>query len=147
MKIKTIPNLVTLLRLILIPIIIYLIFSGKTKQGIFLFIFAVLLDKLDGVLARKLKQATYFGGMFDALTDTILIFSTIFSLYLKNIINLDYLWILILPKIITFILLVTINKRKYKATIFSRCTSLLLYIIIPMFLLDFHETTIKILIL
>lgn len=145
MKKLTIPNIITFARLILIPIIIYFILSQRTKIALILFIISIFSDMFDGFLARRLKQATYYGGIFDALTDTILIFSTVTALFLTNQLQLKFLLLLISPKIITFILLSISNKKRFKTTIYSRLSSLAIYITIPLILLNFNNATIKIL--
>ena len=55
-KIFTIPNILTLLRLLSSPVIFYLIWINKRNTAFFLFILAVLSDKADGFIARKKKQ-------------------------------------------------------------------------------------------
>ena len=102
-EIKTIPSIVTLIRFLLIPVIIYLIIKENIMLAVTIFLIAVISDKIDGYLARKLKQETYYGGMFDAFTDTLMIFSIAITLAVKEYFSLILLFILISPKIITFI--------------------------------------------
>lgn len=45
------------------------------KSALLLFLVAVITDGLDGFLARKLGQQTWFGALFDALTDKVMIIS------------------------------------------------------------------------
>ncbi|MBI2148415.1 CDP-alcohol phosphatidyltransferase family protein [Candidatus Woesearchaeota archaeon] len=132
----TIPNFITLFRFLLIPFILYFIVKDKMIIVIILFLITTLSDMFDGFLARKLKQSSYYGGMFDAFTDTILILSTITFTYLTNHISGIILLILLAPKIITFLFLTFLYKGEYKPTIFSRLSSLFFYISIPIFLLD-----------
>ena len=138
-KLKIIPNIITLIRLILIPVITYLILINKTTLALIFFLIAVLSDRLDGYLARKLKQETYYGGVFDALTDGLMIFFVLITFYITKYFSLVFLLILIAPKIITFLLSIILNKKKYRPTTYSRLTSLLLYIILPFFLLGVNE--------
>lgn len=134
-ELNTIPSIVTLIRFLLIPVIIYLVAKDQIMLALVIFIIAVASDKIDGYLARKLKQETYYGGMFDAFTDTVMIFSVAIMLAVKEYMPLVILLILLAPKILTFILLATVNKREYKPTIFSRLTSGMLYIIVMLILL------------
>ncbi len=144
MKVKTIPNLVTLLRLFLTPFIIYFILSSKIKYALILFIIATLSDKLDGFLARKLKQATKFGVLFDNLTDAVLLFSALIVLHLEGYLSLKYLMILLTPKIITFII-GALQKRSYQSTIYSKLTSVILYAVVIILMINANMLTIKIL--
>lgn len=141
-----IPNLITLFRLLTIPFVLYFILVDKIYIAVTLFAISALSDKLDGEFARRLKQTSYWGGWFDAFTDSILILSTILFGYLTNHITLKLLIILFLPKIISYLFLLFLYDGKYKATIFSRWSSVIFYILIPVFLLDIHQLVIYILI-
>jgi phosphatidylglycerophosphate synthase len=71
-KINTIPNFLTLSRIIILIIMWFFFFKEqKTTIGILLII-ALSTDFLDGFLARKLNQETKFGAKFDSIADNIL---------------------------------------------------------------------------
>ena len=70
----TIPNLLTLLRVGLIPVLVvmyYLPMSGLYVAGIF--ILAGLTDWLDGYLARTLAQTSKFGEFLDPVADKLMV--------------------------------------------------------------------------
>ena len=69
----TIPNVLTMLRLILIPVFVVLFFSGQRKAALAVFVAASLTDMLDGFLARRLNQITDFGKLFDPLADKLMV--------------------------------------------------------------------------
>ena len=69
----TIPNVLTMIRLILIPVFVVLFFSGLRKAALAVFVAASLTDMLDGYLARKLNQITDFGKLFDPLADKLMV--------------------------------------------------------------------------
>ncbi|MCX6780727.1 MAG: CDP-alcohol phosphatidyltransferase family protein [Candidatus Magasanikbacteria bacterium] len=71
------PNAVTLLRLILIPFVVYVNYIGMYRIGMPLFLFAAFTDAVDGSLARTRGQITNFGKLFDPLADKLLIGSMI----------------------------------------------------------------------
>lgn len=74
-QLTQLPNLLSLLRLLLIPFIAFFIVGGSEKTYpylLFLFFFSVLLDFFDGFLARKLSQITRLGKMMDPLADKLL---------------------------------------------------------------------------
>ena len=134
--IYTIPNFITLFRLLLIPFILYFIVKDRIIIVVTLFTITTLSDMLDGMLARKLKQSSYYGGMFDAITDTTLILSTSLFGFLTGKISLLLLILLFAPKTITFLILTLLHKAEYKPTIFSRLSSVFFYISLPLILLD-----------
>ena len=69
----TIPNVLTILRMILIPVFVVLFFRGHKMAALGVFCAASLTDMLDGYLARKLNQITDFGKLFDPLADKLMV--------------------------------------------------------------------------
>ena len=69
----TIPNVLTIIRMILIPVFVVLFFKGHKIAALCVFCAASLTDMLDGYLARKLNQITDFGKLFDPLADKLMV--------------------------------------------------------------------------
>ena len=69
----TVPNMLTMIRLLLIPVFAALFFSGRKTAALAVFCAASLTDMLDGYLARKLNQITNFGKLFDPLADKLMV--------------------------------------------------------------------------
>ena len=69
----TIPNVLTIIRMILIPVFVVLFFRGYKIAALCVFCAASLTDMLDGYLARKLNQITDFGKLFDPLADKLMV--------------------------------------------------------------------------
>ena len=75
------PNLVTLLRILLIPLIVGIFYlpdawlsaEGKNIAATAVFIVAAITDWLDGYLARKLNQMSAFGAFFDPVADKLVV--------------------------------------------------------------------------
>ena len=70
------PNLLTILRVLLIPVFVGLFYFPSTKSNMIaalVFVIAALTDMLDGYLARKLKQTTKFGAFLDPVADKIMV--------------------------------------------------------------------------
>ena len=68
-----IPNVLTMIRLILIPVFVVLFFNNQKMAALAVFCFASFTDFLDGFLARKLNQITDFGKLFDPLSDKLMV--------------------------------------------------------------------------
>jgi len=76
----TLPNKLTILRIILIPIFVvlfFLPFDGLKFAALGVFVLASLTDMLDGYLARKLKQITTLGKFLDPIADKMLVVSAL----------------------------------------------------------------------
>jgi len=71
------PNLLTLLRLVIIPFIVITVVGGNYRWALGLFVLAGISDFFDGMLARMLKQRTKLGQFLDPIADKMLL-STLF---------------------------------------------------------------------
>ena len=87
-NIKNIPNLLTLMRVILSFVLIYIVFNGASLWTIaIVFAIAALTDAADGYIARRFKMETNFGRVFDITADRILMISIIIALISYLLIN------------------------------------------------------------
>ncbi len=74
------PNLLTLLRIVLIPIFIaayHLPYRWAPLLAMLLFVLAALTDWLDGYLARRLNQSSPFGAFLDPVADKLMVASAL----------------------------------------------------------------------
>ena len=71
----SIPNLITLGRVIFIPIIFWLLVSGQTRAAFLLFLLAGITDAVDGWLAKRWNMQTELGAYLDPMADKLLIVS------------------------------------------------------------------------
>ena len=76
-RFRTAPNLLTLLRICLVPLLVAAVADNHYALGLGLFVVAGLTDLLDGFLARLLKQYTMLGQYLDPVADKLLL-STLF---------------------------------------------------------------------
>lgn len=74
------PNSLSVLRLLMIPLIVYSFIANNFVAALLLFIAAALLDVLDGTLARSRQQFSRWGLVLDPLADKLLIISVILML-------------------------------------------------------------------
>jgi CDP-diacylglycerol---glycerol-3-phosphate 3-phosphatidyltransferase len=81
---KHIPNALTILRFLLVPVFVYFLFTCRCEHSILisLIIFAVasLTDYVDGYLARKWQVISDFGKIMDPLADKLLVISALIGL-------------------------------------------------------------------
>jgi cardiolipin synthase (CMP-forming) len=75
-----IPNLITLGRIILVPIVVWAITSGEMLAAFALFLAAGISDAVDGFLAKRFHMASELGAYLDPLADKALIVSIYVSL-------------------------------------------------------------------
>lgn len=80
----TIPNYLTLLRIILVPVFVMFLLKHKQTEAFLVFLAAGLTDVLDGLAARIWHQHSVAGLWLDPLADKLLIFSSFFLLSLPD---------------------------------------------------------------
>ena len=68
-----VPNVLTMLRLALIPVFVVLFCTGRDKWALITFIVASVTDFLDGYIARKHNLITAFGKLMDPLADKVMV--------------------------------------------------------------------------
>ena len=89
----SIPNLITLGRIFLVPFVVWAIASGRMQFAFLLFLVAAVSDGVDGFLAKRFGMKTELGAYLDPLADKILIVSIYVTLGITQVIPL---WIVIL---------------------------------------------------
>jgi cardiolipin synthase len=69
------PNLITMARILSVPLIVWAITSGQMLPAFIIFLAAGVSDAVDGFLAKRFNMATELGAMLDPLADKALIVS------------------------------------------------------------------------
>ena len=89
----SIPNLITLARILLVPVVVWAIATSQIRLAFLLFLAAGISDAVDGFLAKRFGMKTELGAYLDPLADKVLIVSIYVSLGITGVIPL---WIVIL---------------------------------------------------
>ena len=71
--ILTIPNILTFMRMGLIPVFVSLVYYGYSKWALAVFLIAGISDGIDGFLARKFKQESELGTIIDPIADKLVV--------------------------------------------------------------------------
>jgi cardiolipin synthase len=87
-RILTIPNLISLVRLMAIPVFLYLVWIEEDLIGFLVLVGAVLTDFVDGLVARKLGQVSKLGQFLDPLADRLFIAAAVVALAMREVIPL-----------------------------------------------------------
>ncbi len=99
---KHVPNILTVIRLLLIPLIIFYIFTGNYILAFIFFTISGITDIADGLIARKFNLVSNFGKLMDPLADKLTQIATLASLVLTDIIPI---WILLVVFFKEFIMI------------------------------------------
>lgn len=80
LKLLNIPNFITVVRVILVPVVFWLLITDQKQLAFILFIIAGLSDAVDGYLAKNFGWQTELGAYLDPLADKLLIVSIFIAL-------------------------------------------------------------------
>ncbi|MBN2653529.1 MAG: CDP-alcohol phosphatidyltransferase family protein [Nitrospirae bacterium] len=83
MKVWTLPNAITIFRIVIIPVFVIMLVYSKYSSALFFFVLAGLSDLFDGLLARIKGQGSELGAFLDPLADKLLLLTSliIFTIY------------------------------------------------------------------
>ena len=82
----SVPNIITLFRILLVPTVVWAIGVGETQLAFWLFLTAGVSDALDGFIAKRFGMQTELGAYLDPLADKALIVSIYITLAIVGII-------------------------------------------------------------
>lgn len=82
----TLPNIITLMRLFMVPLIVWALLSDQMALAFGVFVLAGISDAVDGTIARYFNQQSEFGTVLDPIADKIMLVSVFVGLtYLGHI--------------------------------------------------------------
>lgn len=93
MNILTLPNQITILRMVLTPIFLVAFVTGHARWAFGLFVFAAITDALDGIIARAFKQKSKLGAYLDPMADKMLLMTGFAALTMVETLNPFPVWI------------------------------------------------------
>ena len=117
---KNTPNILTTIRLFLVPVFYFIYFSNLEQAHLFaliIFIFAGFTDFLDGYIARKYNLITPFGTVFDPLADKLMLLTALLSLYIDQYVPFWVLLIMLVKELFMICTGVYLYLRKEKLII------------------------------
>lgn len=88
-----IPNILTTVRLIFVPIFAFLVLGGHPAAAAVVFTLSGVTDIIDGYIARKYQMITDFGKVYDPFVDKLMQITAVVCLVIAEVIPL---WILII---------------------------------------------------
>jgi cardiolipin synthase len=124
-----IPNLLTLLRILLVPLIVIFLIDGEFLKALITFFVSGITDALDGFLARVLNQKTILGAYLDPIADKALLVSCFLTLSIEGVIP-GWLTVVVISRDViiltgTFILFMMSVSFEIKPILISKITTAL----------------------
>jgi cardiolipin synthase len=84
-RILTVPNLLTVFRMVLIPVFVTLLFYQRFLWALAVFVIAGLTDGLDGLLARRFAQQSQLGTVLDPIADKLMLVTAFIVLSMRSV--------------------------------------------------------------
>jgi len=114
-RVATVPNLITTMRLLCVPIFLYLLFA-RDSRGWAGFLLGALgaTDWVDGYVARRFNQTSTFGKMYDPTVDRFMLVVGIVSIIVDGSVPLWYAGIVLTREVLVsmWVLYITANGAK-----------------------------------
>jgi len=147
-RILTIPNIISLARLIGVPIFIWLVLGVRTTAGdwwaVGLLIASGASDWLDGKIARALNQQSRLGQVLDPAADRLYIVATIIALAVRAIIPWWLVAVLAVRELVMAVVLVILRRHGWGALQVSfagKSATLCLLYAFPLLFLGSHTAS------
>jgi cardiolipin synthase (CMP-forming) len=84
-RIVTVPNLLTVFRMVLIPVFVSLLFYQRFLLALGIFVLAGVTDGLDGLLARRFNQKSQLGTILDPIADKLMLVTSFVVLSMRSV--------------------------------------------------------------
>ena len=114
-RVLTPPNVLSMLRLVCVPIFLWLILTYQNNWALLVLMLSGVSDYLDGKIARHYNQVTRVGQLLDPLADRLYILSTLLGLAWREIIPWWLVAILVAREIFGTALLLVVRHYGYRA--------------------------------
>lgn len=134
----TVPNLISLIRICLIPVIAVLYYKGYIWWTVFVIFISGLSDAVDGKIARKFNQVSAIGKLLDPVADKLTVFALAIVLFLKfkeadseSMQAFAWVFLLFIAKDVIMILgaglLIALGTRPVAAAIWGKLATFVFY--------------------
>ncbi len=126
---RALPNLLTLLRLLSIPLLIVAILRRHEEVALLIFVVAGATDAVDGRLARRLNQSTRLGQYLDPIADKLMLSALFLVTTSVGLVPL-YVTVLVFARdlgilLISILLFFTGTMRNFKPSVIGKANTLL----------------------
>jgi cardiolipin synthase (CMP-forming) len=148
----TIPNLLSLFRMGLVPVFIISVIQGEALRALLIFLLAGITDALDGFIARVFKQQSLLGTYLDPIADKLLLVSAYVTLSIPQLNQGTQipLWVTVLViardvllVVVALILYLAAGVRSFPPTILSKVNTTIQVVAVVLVLISGTFPTIR----
>lgn len=112
-RIWTVPNVLSMVRLALVPVFLVLVVSGQDALALLTLVVSSLTDYLDGWIARRFDQMTRLGRILDPAADRLYIFATVLGLATRDLVPWWLVAVLLARDLMLVVLAVIVANHGY----------------------------------
>ena len=112
-RVWTVPNVLSMLRLLLVPVFLLLIVQGRYVAALVVLVIASFTDLLDGFIARHFNQVTRLGQLLDPAADRLYIFAALIGLAAQGLVPWWIVTVIILRDVMLIVLAIVLANHNY----------------------------------
>lgn len=112
-RVWTVPNVISAIRLALVPVFAMLIFTERDAAALVVLVVAGASDWFDGVIARRFNQTSRLGQLLDPAADRLYIFVTLVGLAWRELVPWWLVLVIVLRDVVLACLLPVLNRHGY----------------------------------
>ena len=118
MKLKNIPNILSVIRILLVFVFVWLFFAlEKPYVALLIFLIAGLTDVVDGYLARRNNWVSNLGKILDPLADKLMQCTVLVCLYIRHYIPIWFVIPFFVKELFTLLIGFIVIKRRSVAVV------------------------------
>ncbi len=137
-RVATIPNAISLIRLLCVPVFLWLLFGRENRLGAALLLGGLgATDWVDGYIARHFDQVSNLGKVLDPIADKVLLVVGMVAILIDGSVPAIIFWPAIAREVLvagTTILLGAMGARRIDVSWAGKCGTLLMMVAFPLFL-------------
>ena len=133
-----IPNILTVIRFLIIPVFGYYLYSEQYYYAVFLFTLGGITDILDGYIARKYNLITSFGKFADPLADKLMQITALVLLTMQGLVPMVFLIIVVAKELFMVMGSITLYRKEklvVSASWYGKLATVVFYFVIVMAIL------------
>lgn len=137
-RIATIPNGISVLRLLCVPVFLWLLFGRENRLGAALLLGGLgATDWVDGYIARHFNQVSNLGKVLDPIADKVLLVTGMIAILIDGSVPPIIFWPAIAREVLvaaTTLLLGAMGSKRIDVSWAGKCGTLLMMVAFPLFL-------------
>jgi cardiolipin synthase (CMP-forming) len=142
-RIATIPNAISVIRLLCVPVFLWLLFGRENRLGAALLLGGLgATDWVDGYIARHFNQVSDLGKVLDPIADKVLLVTGMIAILIDGSVPPIIFWPAIAREVLvaaTTVLLGALGSKRIDVSWAGKCGTLLMMVAFPLFLWGHRE--------